>query len=101
MDLTLLDILAIALTYIVFGFVGYKLSIKFKRPVHLLTWSSLVLGTFLVGYIFMGQNSYLISILGFNLYLSTSLQAIGVGIVIGLAMRELKLKFDPPQSPSQ
>ena len=101
MELSLLDIIAIAVTYIVFGFVGYRLSNKFNRPVHLLTWIGLVLGTFLVGYIFMGQNSYLISIFGFNLYFSTSLQAIGVGIVIGLAMRELKLKFDPPKLPSQ
>ena len=101
MELSLLDIIAIALTYVVFGFVGFRLSGKFKRSIRLPTWIVLILGTFLAGYILPGHNSYLISGFGFNFYVSTSLQAIGVGIVIGLAMKELKLKFDPPQPPSQ
>ena len=101
MEFSLLDIIAIIVTYVVFGFVGYRLSQKFKRPVHVITWIVTVIATFLAGYILPGQNSYLISGFGFNIYVSTSFQAIGVGIVIGLAIRELKLKFDSSKHPSQ
>ena len=101
MELSPLDIVAIIVTYVVFGSLGYRISRKFKRPIGLGTWITAVLATFFAGYILPGPNSYLISGFGFNFYVSTSLQAVGVGIVIGLAMRELKLKLDSQDTPSR
>ena len=101
MELSPLDIVAIIVTYVVFGSLGYRISRKIKRPIGLGMWITAVLATFLAGYILPGPNSYLISGFGFNFYVSTSLQAVGVGIVIGLAMRELKLKLDSQDTPSR
>ena len=101
MELSPLDIVAIIVIYAVFGSFGFRISRKFKMPVGLGTWLTAILLTFLAGYILPGPNSYLISGFGFNFYVSTSLQVVGVGIVIGLAMRELKLKFDSNENISR
>ena len=101
MELSLLNIIATIVTYLVFGSIGYRLSRKFKRPVRITTWIGTILGTLLVGYVLPGDHSYLISGFGFNVFVSMAFSAIGVGVVVGLAIRELKLKFDDPTSQQQ
>lgn len=94
MQVSFLDILALVSAYAVFGFLGFRVSKRFKRPVSLATWITLIVVTFAVACYLLGPNSFLVSVFGFNIYINSSLQAIGVGIIIGLATREIRLKVE-------
>jgi hypothetical protein len=90
MDLSPLQIFSLVFTYLVFGFLGFRLSRRFKTPVTLLTWIELVVATILAMYVM--PNAILIGIFEFKILINNALQAIGVGIIIGLATREIRLK---------
>ena len=96
MHLTPLQIVALIFTYLVFGFVGYRLSRKFKSPVTLLTWIAVVLATVLAMN-FM-PNAILIGVFEFQIMINNALQSIGIGIIIGLATREMRLKMETKNS---
>ena len=85
-----LQILALIITYVVFGLLGYRLSKRFKRPVSLVTWVVLVLLTLLAIGIMPGAT--LIGAGKVGIHINFALQAIGVAIIIGLAAREIRLK---------
>jgi hypothetical protein len=84
------NILALLTTYLVFGGIGYVISKKFKKPPTLITWILLIIGTAMSAYIGIGPNAYLISIFGFNIHINFALQALGIGIILGLMVREIK-----------
>ncbi|MCX6132699.1 MAG: hypothetical protein NTU47_02700 [Ignavibacteriales bacterium] len=90
------SILSIAFTYPVFGYLGYKVSRKFKRPVSLAIWIVLVLATFTCS--FFSPGAILIGIGEFLIHINEALQAIGIGIIIGLTAREIRIKFAANQS---
>jgi hypothetical protein len=96
MDLSPLQIFSLVFTYLVFGFLGYRLSRKFKRPVTLLTWIELIIATVLAMYVM--PNAILIRMFDFEILINHALQAIGVGIIIGLATREIRLKVQEKNS---
>lgn len=96
MDLSPLQIFSLVFTYLVFGFIGYRLSGKFKRPVTLLTWIGLVLATLIAMYVL--PTVVLFRFFDFEIPTNTALQAIGVGMIIGLATRELRLKTQTKNS---
>ncbi len=96
MDLTPLQISALVFTYLVFGFLGFRLSKKFKRPVTLLTWIALIIATVLA--MFVMPNAIFIGVFEFQILINHSLQAIGVGIIIGLATREIRLNIEAKNS---
>ena len=91
-----IDVIALALTYLIFGTIGYLVSKKLRRPIGLLTWIELILTTLAI--VFVMPNSIFIGIGEFKIYISTTLQAIGVGIIIGLATRQLRLRQAPPEA---
>jgi len=91
MHFTFVTILSLAFTYLVFGYLGYKASHQFKRPVTPLIWIVLVLASFACS--FFSPGAMLIGGGGFNIYINEALQAIGIGILIGLIARELRLKL--------
>jgi hypothetical protein len=85
-----LQILALIITYVVFGLLGYRLSKRFKRPVSVVTWVVLVLLALLAIGIMPGAT--LIGAGKVGIHINFALQAIGVGIIIGLAAREIRSK---------
>lgn len=90
MDLSSLQIFSLIFTYLVFGFLGYRLSSRFKTPVTLLTWIELIVATVLAMYVM--PNAILIRVFEFEILINKALQAIGVGIIIGLATRKIRVK---------
>jgi len=84
-------IIALLLTYLVFGAIGYRIAKKFRRPIALATWVSVIVLTIASGFVMV--SAILLGIDDFKIYVNTTLQAIGVGIIIGLATRELRLKL--------
>jgi len=96
MDLTPLHISALIITYLLFGFLGFRLSIKFKRPVTLLTWIGLIIATILAMSVMPG--AILIGVFEFQILVNNALQATGVGIIIGLATREIRIKIETRNS---
>jgi amino acid transporter len=96
MDLTPLQITALVVTYLLFGFLGFRLSRKFKRPVSPLTWSVLIVATVLAMGVMPG--AILIGAFEFRILINHSLQAIGVGVIIGLSTREIRIKVEEKDS---
>jgi hypothetical protein len=95
-DLTPLQIFALVFTYLVFGYVGYRISRKFKRPVTVLTWIGVILATILAMYVM--PHALLIGLFEFEILISNALQAIGLGIIIGLVTREMRLRMETKNS---
>ena len=93
MHLSFLNIVAIVLTYVVFGYIGYRTSRRFKRPVSVVTWLVIVFVTFAVS--FFAESAILIGGGEFIVRFNQAFQAVGVGIIIGLATRELRTKLAP------
>ena len=95
MQFSFLQVLAIIITYLLFGFLGYRISGKIKRPVSMVIWIVLVPVTlatpFAPGAILIGGGD-------FNIYINFSLQAIGLGMILGLATREIRIKFGEKRS---
>jgi len=96
MNLVSLHISALVFTYLVFGFFGYRLSRRFSRPVTLMTWIALIIATVLAMRVM--PNVVLIDIFGFRVLINNALQAIGLGIIIGLVTREVRLKNETKNS---
>ena len=86
-------ILVFIITYVVFGYLGYQLSHKIKRPVSLTSWVVLVTATF-VGSYFMRSARFL-DVFTFTADINNALQAIGIGVIIGLAKHEIQLRYGP------
>jgi len=95
-DFTPLQILSLIFTYLVFGYLGYRLSGKFKRPVSLVTWFVLVIATLLAMYTM--PRAILVGAFEFRVLINHALQAVGVGIIIGLATREIRIKVETKNS---
>jgi uncharacterized membrane protein YbhN (UPF0104 family) len=91
MHLSFLNIVAIIFTYVVFGYLGYSISKRFRRPVSLATWLVVVFVTFFAS--FFAPSAILIGGGEFIVHINEALQAIGVGIIIGLATREIRIKL--------
>jgi hypothetical protein len=96
MDLSPLQVFSLVFTYLVFGFVGFRLSRRFKTPVTFVTWIELVIATILAMYVM--PNAMLIRIFDFEILINHALQAIGVGIIIGLATREIRLRAEAKEN---
>ncbi len=94
MKVSILEVSAIAFTYLFFGWLGIEISKKLRAPVSIGTWIALVLLTFVVTGFLLGPGGLLVQIIGFNIYVNSAFQAIGVGIIIGLATRELRRKVE-------
>ena len=90
MHLSFPNIVSIIFTYVIFGFVGYRISGRFRRPVSLATWLVIVFLTFFAS--FFAPSAILIGGGKFIVHINEALQAIGVGIIIGLATREIRMK---------
>jgi hypothetical protein len=58
----------------------------------MLTWIGVILATILAMYVM--PHALLIGIFEFEILINHSLQAIGLGIIIGLATREIRLKME-------
>ena len=90
MPVLFLHIFALLITLLVFGSIGYRLSKRMKSPVSAVTWILLVLFTLLAGsFIRLG---ILLGIFEFKIYASYSLMALGIGMIIGLGTREIRLR---------
>jgi hypothetical protein len=90
MQFSALQILAIVFTYVVFGLLGYRLSRKFKRPVAPVTW--IVLVVLSLGAIQIAPGATIIGAGNVGIHFNYAFQAIGVGIIIGLVTREMRLR---------
>ena len=90
METSLLQVAALVLTCVVFGTLGYLLAGRFGRPVALPTWVAIVLLTFFAQ--FFAISAWLISIDGFHIQLNTALQALGIGILTRLIVREIRIR---------
>ena len=91
MQISIIDAMFLVLTYLIFGFVGFQLSRRFRRPVITWTWVVLIIvtiasSTFMVGARFLGVGTL-------GIYVNTTLQAIGIGIILGLATRETRIRL--------
>jgi len=91
MQITPLEIISLIFTYLVFGAIGFRLANRFRRPIAVPTWLTVVGLTLASGFVMIG--GVLIGIDGFKIHINTSLQALGIGILLGLAARELKLRI--------
>lgn len=91
MQFSFFQVLAIIFTYLLFGFFGYRVSARIKRPVALAIWIVLVIATLASPFVMPG--AILLGIDDFRIYINFSLQAIGLGMIIGLATREIRIKF--------
>jgi hypothetical protein len=92
MQISWIELTALVATYVVFGAVGFTLSKRFRRPVALPTWIFVLLGIVLAGSVYIGKNARLISVFDFNIYFNTTLQALGLGVLVGLVVREMKIR---------
>ena len=83
MQITYLDIAEWIVTYLILGAIGYSVSKKFKQPVALSTFVLIVIATIAAGNIGIGAGR-LIDISGFRMYINRSLQAFGLGMIVGI-----------------
>lgn len=88
MSFLILRVLALLITLLVFGSIGYRLSQRMKSPVSLATWIILVLFTLFVGT--FTNLGILVGFFQFRIFASCALTALGVGAIIGLATREIR-----------
>ena len=98
MNISVLQISAVVISYGLFGFLGYRFSKTFKRPVSVLTWVILGLATVLAFYVL--PNTILFSVFDFRILLSVALHGLAVGVLIGLIVREIRLKRQPMIPPN-
>lgn len=91
MQFSFLQIPAIIFTYLIFGFLGFRISARIKRPVSMLVWIVLVIATLAAPFIMPGAT--LVGAGNVGIYINFSLQAIGLGMIIGLSTREIRIKF--------
>jgi hypothetical protein len=91
MQLTFVNILAIVFTYLAFGYLGFRWSKRFKRPISLAVWLVAVLAA--IGSIAIAPGAILLGVGEFIIHFNEALQAIGLGIIVGLATREIRLRF--------
>ena len=91
MQNSMLELSALTVTYGVFGAIGYRLAGKLKTPVSTGTWAMTVLGIIVLGFGSFGE-TWLFAVDGFHIYLLYALQALLVGMFIGLLVRELRNK---------
>lgn len=91
MQFSFFQVLAIFLTYLLFGFLGYWISRKIKRPVSMAIWFVIVIATLAAP--FIRPEVILLGIDEFRVFLNFTLQAIGLGMILGLATREIRIKF--------
>ncbi len=91
MHISFIQMIALLTTCLLFGTIGFQLSRLFKRPVSVLTWIFLILAILIVGGIM--PSAVLIGIFKFKIFVSHSLQALGLGIVIGLLIREIRVRM--------
>ena len=87
----MLIILSFLLTFAVFGTIGFSLSRRIKRPVQTATWIFVAIAAGLSQWIL--PNLLLVSGGGFAIALNYSLEAVFLGILVGLVQRELKLRL--------
>ncbi len=87
MNQSIFQLISLCVTYVLFGYCGYRLSKRFKRPFSLLTWAILVLAT--LGAITFMRSALLVGFFELKIFVNTAVQALGVGIIIGLAAREI------------
>jgi len=83
MQITYLDIAEWIVTYLILGGIGYSVSKKFKQPVSLVSFVLIILATIVAGSIGIGAGR-LTDISGFRMYINWSIQAFGLGIIIGM-----------------
>ncbi len=91
MHVSFIQLVALFATCVIFGTIGFQLSKKFKGPVSVLTWIVLILATLLVGGIM--PSAVVIGIFKFKILVSRSLQALGLGIMLGLVTREIRVRM--------
>ncbi len=88
MPVLLVRIVALLTTFLLFGTLGYRLSKRVKTPISITAWIFLALFTLLAGSIM--PSAILIGIFRFKIFVSCSLMAFGIGIIIGLATRGMR-----------
>ena len=88
MDFSFARIFSLAVTFLGFGFLGYRLSKKFSRPVVPLTWIEVAGATILATYVM--PNAILIGFFEVQIFVNNALQAVCAGILTGLAAREIR-----------
>lgn len=93
------EIIALVVTYAVFGALGFPLAGRFRRPVTVPTWIFVVWGTLFAGSVYIGKSARLISIFGFNVYFNAALQALSLGVLLGLVVREIKMRRPLKKAP--
>ncbi len=91
MHISFIQLIALLATCFLFGTIGFQLSKRFKRPVSAVTWIVVILATLLAGGIM--PSAVLIGIFKFKIFVSHSLQAQGLGMMIGLATREIRMRI--------
>lgn len=87
----LLELSALIVTYGVFGAAGYPLVRKFSKPVAVGTWVAFVISIIVLGFSSLGD-TWVVGIGGFHIYLLNAIQAVVIGVLIGLLVREVRNK---------
>lgn len=88
MPFLLLRVLAVIFMLLAFGLIGYKISNRIKSPVSVVKWILLILLVLLAWDIM--KHGILLDIFQSRIYISYSLMAVVLGIIIGLATREIR-----------
>lgn len=84
----IITFISLILTYVVFILLGYNLSKRIIKRVSTIKLILIVFATLLAGYI----NFAMIDIFKFIVKFNWCMQAFGIGIIIGLLIKMLKLK---------
>ncbi len=79
---------ALIITLLIFGYVGYKVSKKLKSVLSFVAWILMIAIALYAGNAL--NIGILVGIFQFKIYISTSLTALGLGIIVGLAMQEIR-----------
>ncbi len=82
-----LEWLAIMLTFLIFGSLGYGLGRRFRRPVSIAALVAVTLLTIAGSYIMISTR--LVSAFGFTIYMNQALVALGSGILLNLLVRRM------------
>ena len=90
MQTSLLELVSLAFTWLVFGGLGYLYSKRFKQPIAIYSWALIVVVTFVLGS-FFSSTAKLMSIFGFDIFVNWSIRAFGIGLIIGLLIQALRL----------
>lgn len=90
MERTYIDAAAFIITYILFGFAGYKYSQKIKQPGTIWNWIIYIAALIVAEMI--EPRLRLISIFNFTIYFSRALQGFFIGILIESVVRFVKDK---------